>query len=86
VILANDSTIHSYHLPPSLQKPRDPLQAPTTGSLSAILETTEKSIIQEELRKTGGNMAKAAQNLEITERIMGLRVAKYNLNPKGDGK
>lgn len=86
VILANDATLHSYHLPPSLQKPREFLQAPATGSLTAILETTEKSIIEDELRKTGGNMAKAAQNLEITERIMGLRVAKYNLNPKGDGK
>jgi Nif-specific regulatory protein len=37
-------------------------------------------MITEELRWTRGNIARAAQNLGITERIMGLRMKKYGLD------
>jgi Nif-specific regulatory protein len=41
----------------------------------------EKDIIAEELRRSRGNMARAARTLGITERMMGLRVAKYEIDP-----
>jgi len=47
------------------------------------LESLERDIIEKELRKTNGNMSKAARNLGVTDRILGLRVTKYKINPKG---
>jgi Nif-specific regulatory protein len=38
-------------------------------------------VIVEELKRTRGNMAQAARSLGITERMMGLRVDKYNIDP-----
>ncbi len=77
VILSTDGIIHSYHLPTSMQKTVS--QAGERTSLQQILETLERDIIQNELDKNNGNMARTAEVLGITERIMGLRVAKYNL-------
>ena len=39
----------------------------------------ERSCIVEALAASGGHMGKAAQALGLTERIMGLRMRKYNL-------
>ncbi len=78
VILSNDETIHSYHLPPSLQS-KAGKTVPQQGSLTDIMEAVEREIILEELNRCGGNMTRAAANLGVTERIMGLRVAKYKL-------
>ena len=41
----------------------------------------EREIIIDELKRSRGNMAKAARSLGITERIMGLRVAKLGIDP-----
>jgi len=38
-------------------------------------------MIQDALKQTGGNMAKAARILGITERIMGLRITTYRIDP-----
>lgn len=82
VILSTDGTIHSYHLPPGLQRERSG-QLVQGKTLTGIMEAVEREILVEELKKTGGNMARAAENLGITERMMGLRVAKYGLRNKG---
>ncbi|WP_010260144.1 sigma-54 interaction domain-containing protein [Treponema primitia] len=84
VILSADETIHSYHLPPSLQtKQKSRLEDRRT--LKEVMETVEKELIEEELRYTRGNVSRAANNLGISERIMGLRVAKYGLKARGAG-
>jgi Nif-specific regulatory protein len=41
----------------------------------------EKEIIIGELRRSRGNMAKTARALQITERMIGLRVARYGIDP-----
>jgi Nif-specific regulatory protein len=79
LILSDDMVIHGYHLPPSLQT----AQASGTvsmGTLSEKLEAIELEIIVEALKNTNGNMAEAARILGITERIMGLRIKKHNIN------
>ena len=55
--------------------------APSSGHLEDILSDMERKIIIEELKRCRGNMAKAARALGITERIMGLRVTKYKIDP-----
>lgn len=47
--------------------------------LNEALAGLEKRLIREALEKNQGNMAKAAQSLGITERIMGLRMKSYGL-------
>ncbi|OHD69645.1 MAG: sigma-54-dependent Fis family transcriptional regulator [Spirochaetes bacterium RBG_16_49_21] len=81
VILSTDGVIHSYHLPPSLQKADNPAEG-AKGSLKDMIAVIEKEIIIEELKRSQGNMAKAARALGITERIMGLRVEKYGIDLK----
>jgi Nif-specific regulatory protein len=79
VILSNDSVIHSYNLPPSLQSAGSTNTGPVT-TLEAALSRMEKELIVEALKITGGNMAAAARHLGITERQIGLRVRHYGIN------
>ncbi|MCA1902682.1 MAG: sigma 54-interacting transcriptional regulator [Candidatus Hydrogenedens sp.] len=81
IILTNDDVIHGHHLPPTLQT----AEASNTimkGKLEETLERVEREMIIEALKNTKGNKAKAARELGITERIMGLRVMKLGINPK----
>ncbi len=86
VILSTDGVIHAFQLPPSLQGPgRREGEGSGGGTLTEIMAGLEKGIIEEELRKNGGNLSRAAKSLGITERIMGLRAKKYGIKPKGEG-
>jgi len=81
VLVSQDDAIHGHHLPPTLQTAE---ASGTThdGTLQAALEGFERELIIEALKSARGNKAKAARALGITERIMGLRVAKYGINPR----
>jgi Nif-specific regulatory protein len=81
VLLTIDEVIHSHHLPPSLQS------AESTGtrlqqSLEEALEHLEAELLQDALKSAKGNMAKAARMLGLTERKMGLRVKKYDIDSR----
>ena len=81
VLLSADEVIHGHHLPPTLQS------AESTGTqlhstLREAVEDLERELILDALKSTRGNLAKAARLLGITERIAGLRVARYDLVPK----
>ncbi len=78
IILCSDGVIHGYNLPPTLQ---------TTGkadlqniTLSGTLESLEKEMICDALKTSKGNMAQAARELGLTERMMGIRAKKYNID------
>jgi Nif-specific regulatory protein len=80
VILSTDGIIHSYYLPPSLQKERSGEGGPAKRqTLQEVMDSVERELIAEELERTRGNVSRAAANLGISERIMGLRAAKYGL-------
>ena len=78
-ILSNDGVIRAHNLPPSLQTASS---SKTTehGTLEMILEKHEKQIIIDAMVCTKGNMAKAAHSLGITERMMGIRIKKYDID------
>ncbi len=81
VILSSDDVIHAHHLPPTLQG----LDAGTKarrGTLKATVESVEREAVVEALKESGGNRAKAARALGITERVMGLRVREYGIDAK----
>jgi Nif-specific regulatory protein len=81
IILAEDGVIHAYNLPPSLQTPIVS-DNPAIGSLEARVNVFEYEIIVEALKATHGNTTEAAKQLGLTRRILGLRLAKYNLDHK----
>ncbi len=79
VLLSDDDVIHGHHLPPSLQT----AEASGTafhGRLEGSLSGVERELILEALKSCRGNMARAARTLGISERIMGLRVRRYDID------
>jgi len=81
VILTNDDVIHAHHLPPTLQT-ADVTGISSDTTLQAALDNVERNLILDALKSSGGNKAKAARILGISERLMGLRVKKHGIDPK----
>ncbi|MEI8186035.1 MAG: sigma 54-interacting transcriptional regulator [Chlorobiaceae bacterium] len=79
VILSEDNVIHGYHLPPTLQT-AESSGTPYTGSLQQKLDAIEKEMIMEALKRTKGNMSRAAIQLGLSDRIMGLRIKKFDID------
>jgi Nif-specific regulatory protein len=51
-------------------------------SLDAAVANYEKELIQDALKSTRGNRAKAARLLDTTERIIGYKIQKYEIDVK----
>lgn len=81
VLLSQDGVIHGFHLPPTLQTGEASDTTPRQ-TLQAALDSVEKEMIVEALKSHRGIMAKAARQLGLTERMMGLRVKAHALDPK----
>ena len=81
VLMSVDEVIHSHHLPPSLQS-AESTSTEFHGTLDKSLDNLERELILDALKSTRGNMAKAARLLGITERIMGLRVKKHEIDAR----
>jgi Nif-specific regulatory protein len=79
-ILSADGVIRSHNLPPTLQSAAS-TSSRVDGSLGAILENVEKQMLIDALNLSKGNITKAADQLKLTERIMGLRIKKYQIDP-----
>ncbi|MFO7957017.1 MAG: nif-specific transcriptional activator NifA [Candidatus Brocadiia bacterium] len=80
VLMTPDDTIRVSHLPPTVQADEAGVEGPPE-TLPAMLDRLERRLILEALKASNGNMAQAARDLGITERVMGLRVEKYDLEP-----
>ena len=81
VLLTSDGVIHGHNLPPTLQTAEASGTVPV-GHLQEALDTLERELVVEALKSTRGNMTRAAQELGVSERIMGLRVRKHRLDPR----
>jgi Nif-specific regulatory protein len=79
VLLCSGDAIQAHHLPPTLQA-SDQLDKPSAGTLESAMVALEHEMIVDALKSTRGNMAKAALQLGVSERIMGLRVKKYSID------
>ena len=81
VLLSTDNVIHGHYLPPTLQT----AEASGTvhkGHLQTTLDNVERELILDALKSSRGNIAKASRSLEATERMMGIRIKKYGINPR----
>jgi len=80
-IVCEDQVIHSYHLPPTLQTAESSNTVPRLSLDEAVI-SYEKELIQDALKTTRGNRAKAARLLNSTERIIGYKITKYQIDVK----
>src|SRR6186713_1972335 len=76
VLMCDTQVIHGHHLPPSLQT-AEASGTVTRVSLSDAVAGFEKDLIQDALKTTRGNRAKAARLLDTTERVLNYKVRKY---------
>jgi Nif-specific regulatory protein len=79
VLMCDGQVIHGHHLPPSLQT-AEASGTVTRVSLRDAVSAYEKDLIQDTLKTTRGNCAKAARLLDTTERIVNYKVRRYGID------
>ncbi len=80
-LVCEGNVIHGYHLPPTLQT-AEGSGTVTRMSLEQAVESYEKELIMDALKTSRGNRARAARMLDTTERILGYKVQKYEIDSK----
>jgi Nif-specific regulatory protein len=78
VLLCQGNVIQAHHLPPTLQS-EALAEKPASNTLETAVTALEHEMIVATLKETRGNMAAAARQLGVSERIMGLRVKRYGV-------
>jgi Nif-specific regulatory protein len=81
VLICDGQVIHGHHLPPSLQT-AEASGTVTRVSLADAVAGFEKDLLQDALKTTRGNRAKAARLLDTTERVLNYKVRKYGIDVK----
>lgn len=81
VIECDSNVIHGHHLPPTLQT-AEVTGTETRLTLDSAVAAFERDLIQDALKSTRGNVAKAARMLDSTERILGYKIKKYGIDPR----
>ncbi len=90
-ITCREDSIRPAHLPAYLRAPVAAAESegmtehPSLLSLGMSVEEVEKAMLQEALRKTGGNVSEASRLLKVTRNTLRYRMAKYHL-PASDTK
>jgi Nif-specific regulatory protein len=80
-LVCEGNVIHGYHLPPTLQT-AEGSGTVTKMSLEQAVNAFEKDLIQDALKTARGNRARAARMLDTTERILGYKVKKYEIDSR----
>lgn len=79
ILVCDGHVIHGYHLPPTLQT-AEASGTVMRNSLSEAVAAYEKEIIQDALKTTRGNRARAARLLASTERVIGYKLKKHGID------
>lgn len=81
LILSEKDSILEKHLPVNVREPekKKGTGIPGVGKAGLNLETNEKTMIQEALRRAGGNKSRAAELLGITRRALYSRMERYEI-------
>jgi len=73
VLLSTDGVIHAHHLPPTLQT-SDATDTIGTGSLKERTDLFERELIIDAIKRSHGNLAATARDLQTTPRIIRYKV------------
>ena len=79
VLVCDGQVIHAHHLPPSLQT-AESSGTVTRVSLGDAVDAYEKDLLQDVLKTTRGNRAKAARLLDTTERVLNYKVRRLGID------
>jgi Nif-specific regulatory protein len=79
VLVCDGQVVHAHHLPPSLQT-AESSGTVTRVALSDAVDAYEKDLIQDALKTTRGNRAKAARLLDTTERVLNYKVKNLGID------
>jgi Nif-specific regulatory protein len=79
VLVCEGGVIHGHHLPPTLQT-AEASGTVTRVALGEAVQAYEKDLIQDALKSTRGNRARAAKLLHTSERIVSYKVRKYGID------
>ena len=85
VLTSADDVVHGFSLPPSLQtgeQTRTPLLPEDGADLERMVESYEREIIIDSLKKHRGNAAAAARHLKTTQRILNYRIKRMGIVPQ----
>jgi Nif-specific regulatory protein len=85
VLTTADEVLHGYSLPPSLQTSdltRTASIPEADANLKTMIQSYEREIIVDALKKYRGNAAAAARTLHTTQRIINYRIAQLGIHPR----
>ncbi|NLF22632.1 MAG: sigma 54-interacting transcriptional regulator [Lentisphaerae bacterium] len=85
VLTSTDDVIHGYTLPPTLQTgeaTRTAILPDEGASLKTLVDSYEREIIVDALKKHQGSGAAAARFLQTTPRILNYRIRQLGIDPK----
>ncbi len=85
-VVANEELITRDCLPLYMSVAGEKHEPIAKGSIDEVLAATEKKLILDALKQSGGVQAKASRLLSITERSLWHRIKKYNLKIPGHDK
>ena len=81
VLVADGDVIHAHHLSPTLQT-AEASGTVVSASLGEAVAAFEGNLIQDALKTTRGNRARAARLLNATERIINYKIRRYGIDPQ----
>jgi len=85
VLTSTDDVIYGYSLPPSLQSSEETNTGIMPGdgaSLGMMVNSYERELIVDALKKHRGNVAAAARHLKTTQRILHYRIKRLSVSSK----
>ncbi|MDD3115956.1 MAG: sigma 54-interacting transcriptional regulator [Victivallaceae bacterium] len=86
VLTASDDCIHSYNLPASLQTGKESGSAllPENGnaSFTTLVDSYERELIVEALKRNNGNMSAAARDLKLSPRVIHYKIGRLGITPE----
>ncbi len=80
VLVSEGGVLHGHDLPPTLQTAEVSGTLPRV-SLAAATAALELDLIQDALKTSRGNIARAARLLDTTERVLAYKVGKLRIDP-----
>lgn len=81
VMVCGEGVIHARHLPATLQTAEETATM-AASTLDAAVAAFERDIIDDALKSSRGNIAKAARDLGTTERILGYKIKNAGIEPR----
>ena len=86
VLTASDTVIHGYDLPPSLQTGEASgnavIRSDAKVDFKTMVNSFERELIVEALKANAGNVAAAARQLGLSERIIHYKIDKQGITPE----